>query len=79
LELLVLNHTDAIWRFTDTRRRDMLSTTASKPSRQPDLLLAAIIDTRHVVPKPIRQQAAGVPRPNLARRVLTRAWRASPA
>jgi hypothetical protein len=75
----MLNHTDAMWRFTDTRRRDMLAPTMHRPNRQPDVLLAAIIDTRHVVPKPIRQWSVGVTRPTLARRVLAQALRAAPS
>jgi hypothetical protein len=77
----MLNHTDAMWRFTDTRRRDMLAPTTCGPNRQPDVLLAAISDARHAVPKPLRQRAAGVIRPNLVRRVLTlaQALRAQPA
>ena len=77
----MLNHTDAMWRFTDTRRRDMLAPTIGRPVRQPDVLLAAISDARHAVPKPIRQRAARAARPSLARRVLSlaQAFRAAPA
>lgn len=77
----MLNHTDAMWRFTDTRRRDMLAPTTGKPVRQPDVLLAAISDSRHAVPKPVRQRVAGTARPNLVRRVLSLAQglRAQPA
>jgi hypothetical protein len=77
----MLNHTDAMWRFTDTRRRDMLAPTTGRPNRQPDVLLAAISDSRHAVSKPVRQRVVRLTRPNLVRRVLAlaQALRAQPA
>ena len=71
----MLNHTDAIWRFSETRRRDMLPPTACKPFRQPEFLLAAITDHRYADTKPLRQPPA---QPSRVRRAWAHAFGSTP-